>query len=417
MDIARPDLARKKRRRRLVVGVVVAVVIGGLTVAVSRLEPASPPVDGSTVWMDRVERGEMIRRVRGPGTLVPEKIRWISAANAGRVEGISVQPGTRVEPDTVLLELSNQELEQDALEAESAVRAAEAERANLEAELESQLLSQQAVAAGVTSELKQAELRLAADERLAREGLLSQLQLDLSRLRVEELTGREKLERSRVVRFREAADAQVAAQQARLDQLGALYRLRRRQVDSLKVEAGISGVLQEIAVEVGQRVSPGTTLARVADPTRLKAELRIPETQAKDVQVGLPAEIDTRNGVVGGEVIRVDPAVQEGTVTVDVALHGDLPKGARPELSVDGTITIERLPDVLHTGRPAYGQPGSTVSLFRITPDGEAAERVSVRLGRSSVNTVEIVEGLEEGDQVILSDTSRWDEHDRIRLE
>ena len=417
MDIGRPDLARKKRHRRLVIGIVVVLLIGVLTVAVDRLEPAAPPVDACTVWMGRVERGEMIRRVRGPGTLVPEEVRWVSAANAGRVEAIPVQPGTRVDPDTILLELSNQELEQEALEAESAVRAAEAEQANLEAELESQLLSQQAVAAGVTSDLKQAELRLAADERLAREGLLSQLELDLSRLRVEELTGREKLERRRVERFQEAAEAQVAAQQARLEQLLALYRLRRRQVESLSVRAGISGVLQEIAVEVGQRVSPGTTLARVADPTRLKAELRIPETQAKDVQVGLPAEIDTRNGVVDGEVIRVDPAVQEGTVTVDVALRGDLPKGARPELSVDGTITIERLPDVLHVGRPAYGQPGSTVSLFRVPADGETAERVSVRLGRSSVNTVEIVEGLEEGDRVILSDTSRWDELDRIRLE
>ena len=417
MDIQRPDLARKRRRRRLLWAVGAAVGIALLTLGVSRLEPAAPAVDRASVWIDEVERGGMVRQVRGPGSLVPEQIRWVSAPHEGRVEAIRLQPGSRVEPGTVLLELSNPELEQQVVEAETELRAAEADLADLAAELAAERLSQESVAAQVASDAKQARLRLEADDRLAREGLLSDLLLQLSRLQSEELAKRAELEAQRIERLASSTAAQLAARRVRLEQLRALHRLRRDQVAALDVQAGIAGVLQQVPVEVGQRVSPGTILARVADPRELKAELRIPETQAKDVQVGLTAEIDTRNGVVAGRVVRVDPAVENGTVTVDVALQGPLPRGARPDLSVDGTIEIERLEDVLYVGRPAYGQPESTVTLFKLAPGSDEAVRVPVRLGRSSVNTIEVEEGLVEGDRVILSDISQWDGFDRIRLE
>jgi HlyD family secretion protein len=417
MDIQRPDLARKRRRRRLLWAVGAGVGIALLTLGVSQLEPAAPAVDRASVWIDEVERGGMVRQVRGPGSLVPEQIRWVSAPHEGRVEAIRLQPGSRVEPGTVLLELSNPELEQQVVEAETELRAAEADLADLAAELEAERLSQESVAAQVASDAKQARLRLEADDRLAREGLLSDLLLQLSRLQSEELAKRAELEAQRIERLASSTAAQLAARRVRLEQLRALHRLRRDQVAALDVQAGIAGVLQQVPVEVGQRVSPGTILARVADPRELKAELRIPETQAKDVQVGLTAEIDTRNGVVAGRVVRVDPAVENGTVTVDVALQGPLPRGARPDLSVDGTIEIERLEDVLYVGRPAYGQPESTVTLFKLAPGSDEAVRVPVRLGRSSVNTIEVEEGLVEGDRVILSDISQWDGFDRIRLE
>jgi HlyD family secretion protein len=417
MDIARPDRTREKKIKRLIMGGAGAVVILLITLGLSRLKPAAPSVERSTVWVDTVKRGEMLRQVRGLGTLVPEDIRWIPALTEGRVERRVVEPGTAVKPDTVILEMSNPELELTALEAESRLRAAEAQYTELKVRLESQRLDQQAAAARVHADFKQAKLRADADQELAKEGLIADITLQVSKVTAEELGNRNGIEQKRLEIANEAVLAQLAVQEAAVEQQKALARLRRSQVQALRVRAGISGVLQLLPVEVGQRVTPGTNLARVAEPGRLKAVVRVAETQAKDVQIGQKAAIDTRNGVVQGHVIRVDPSSQNGTVGVDLAMDGPLPKGARPDLSVDGTIELERLDNVLFVGRPAQGQPESQVGLFRLDPDGTGeANRVKVRLGRASVNTVEIVEGLKEGDQVVLSDTSAFDAHDRIRL-
>lgn len=407
---------RKKRRNRILAGVVAAVVLIAVTVVLGQLEPAAPTVDEQEVWIDTVQRGEMLRRVRGPGTLVPEQIRWITTNVEGRVEEIELLPGIEVEADDVILRLSNPELQQQLEDAELALRAAEAQYENLKVQLESDLLSQRAEAARIRSEFEEARLQAEADEELYGENLIPEINLKRSRLRRDQLEQRNAIEDQRLDKAQETIQAQLAAQRAELQQRRALYQLRTEQVDSLDVTPGIAGVLQQVPVEVGQRVAPGDNLARVAKPDTLKAELRIPETQAKDLVIGQPAEIDTRNGVVEGRVTRIDPAVQEGTVTVDVALTGKLPKGARPDLSVDGTIEIERLSDVLYVGRPAYGQPESTIQLFKLVDEGERALRVPVTLGKSSVNTIEIVQGLNEGDRVILSDVSRWDGHDRLRL-
>jgi HlyD family secretion protein len=347
---------------------------------------------------------------------VPEEFLWIAAATDAQVQRVVIQPGALVTPDSVILELVSPEVTQAALEAESQLRAAEADYQNLEAQLASQALTQESQAAAVVADAEEARLRAEADTELAKAGLVSSLTQRLSTLRADQLKKRADLEARRVGRGEEGMRAQLAAQRARVQQLSTLWALRRNQAEGLHVRAGLAGVLQEVPVEAGQRVSPGTNLAKVAEPQKLKAELRIAETQAKDVTIGLPAEIDTRNGIVKGRVVRVDPAVREGTVKVDVALEGALPPGARPDLSVDGTIELERLADVLFVGRPAFGQPGSTVGLFRMEPDGKHAVRVSVKLGRASVNTVEIVEGLGEGDQVVLSDMSSWDAVDRVRL-
>jgi HlyD family secretion protein len=347
---------------------------------------------------------------------VPVEIRWIAARTNGRVERILTLPGVIVEADTVLIEMSNPELEQTALDAEYQLRAAEASLEDLKVRLESQLLNQRATAASVQAEYSQAKLQAEADQDLHNQGLIGDLTLKLSQVTADELVTRNELEQERLKIASDSVKAQLSAENARVEQVRALYTLRKNQVDALKVRAGIAGVLQQMPVEVGQEVTPGTTLAKVAQPEKLKAELRIAETQAKDIEIGQKASIDTRNGVIEGEVMRVDPAVLEGTVTVDVALLGELPKGARPDLSVDGTIEIERLENVLYVGRPAYGQANSTIGLFKLLEDGEMAVRVQVRLGKSSVNTIELVEGLVEGDQVILSDTSAWDAYDRIRL-
>jgi HlyD family secretion protein len=348
--------------------------------------------------------------------LVPVEIRWIAARTNGRVERVITLPGVVVEADTVLIEMSNPELEQSAVNAELELRAAEASYEDLRVRLESGLLNQRAVAASVQAEFNQATLQAEADQELHDQGLIGDLTLKLSQVRAEELATRHELEQQRLEIQSESVDAQLAAEKARVEQMRAQYRLRRDQVNALRVRAGIDGVLQQMPVEVGQEVTPGTILAKVAQPDKLKAELRIAETQAKDIEVGQVASIDTRNGIIEGEVMRVDPAVLEGTVTVDVELIGDLPKGARPDLSVDGTIEIERLENVLYVGRPAYGQAESTIGLFKMLEDGETCVRAQVRLGKSSVNTIEIIEGLVEGDQVILSDTSAWDAYDRIRL-
>jgi HlyD family secretion protein len=363
-----------------------------------------------------VERGEMLRQVRGTGTLVPEQVQWIPAETSGRVERRLVEPGAVVVRDTVILELSNPQVEQEALDAESRQRIAEAELANARAQLESQAMTLRAELARADSEAQQARLQAEANEELAKEGLVSTVELKLARARAASLTTRAEIEQERQGVFAGAAAAQVAARQAEVEQTRALADLRRRLRDSLRVKAGIAGVLQEVAVEIGQQVTPGSTLARVAEPSRLMARLRVPATQARDIVIGQRTAVDTRNGVVAGAVARIDPAVREGTVTIDVTLAGELPRGARPDLAVDGTVELERIPEAVYVGRPAFGQEQSTIGLFRLEPDGSHARRVQVKLGRSSVSTIEVVEGLAPGDEVILSETSRWDEFERIRL-
>jgi HlyD family secretion protein len=416
MDIARPSRARERRIRRIIYGAAGLVAISLITLGLSRLKPAAPSVERGTVWIDTVKRGPMLRQVRGLGTLVPEDIRWIPATTEGRVERIVLKPGTAVKPDSVIIELSNPQLELQALEAESQLRAAEAQYTELKVRLESQRLDQAAAAARVQAEYAQAKMRADTDSELAEQGLIAELTVKLSRVAAEELGNRNQIEQKRLDIAAEAVEAQLAVQRAQVEQARALARLRRSQVAALHVRPGMSGVLQLVPVEVGQQVAPGTNLARVAEPGHLKAVIRVAETQAKDVQLGQVASIDTRNGVVEGKVARIDPAAQNGTVTVDVSLEGELPKGARPDLSVDGTIELERLDDVVFVGRPAQGQSDSLIGLFKLEEDGVGASRVKVKLGRSSVNTIEIVEGLQPGDQVILSDTSAWDAFDRIRL-
>lgn len=416
MDIPREDQRPKRRRRRILLGLAGVVAVVMISVALSRLQPAAPAVEKSSVWIDTVKRGEMLRQVRGPGTLVPIEIRWIAAATSGRVERIPLLPGVEVHPDTVLVELSSPEVQQAFLEAQSNLREGEAEYRELVARLDNEILQQQSMLSAAVAKRDEAALQLEADERLAKDGLIPDITLKRSRMTAHQTQEAAEFERERLAKARDSDKAQLAAQKARVDQLNAMEELRREQVDALHVKAKIDGVLQALAVQVGQQVSPGTNLARVAQPDHLKAELRIPETQAKDVAIGQKASIDTRNGIIQGSVIRVDPSVQNGTVTVDVGLEGSLPKGARPDLSVDGTIQIERLKDVVYVGRPAYGQANSTISMFKLTADGDEAVRVPVKLGKSSVNTIEIVEGLAPGDRVILSDTSQWDRYDRIRL-
>ena len=387
-----------------------------ISLGLSRLKPAAPTVERATVWIDTVKRGPMIRQVRGLGTLVPEEIRWIPAASEGRVEQILVLPGTEVKADTVLLELSNPELEQTALEAELQLKAAEAGYTDLKVRLRSQLLDQQALVATAEARQKEAQLRAEADRELAKDGLTSMMNLKISEAQSEEMGIRLKIEKERLEISAESFEAQLAVKQAEVDQQRALYLLKREQLRALRVTPGLNGVLQQMEVQVGQRVTPGTMLAKVAQPDKLKAELRIAETQAKDIMLGQPAMIDTRNGVIEGKVTRIDPAVQNGTVTVDAALIGPLPKGARPDLSVDGTIELENLADVVFVGRPAYGQSDSVVGLFKLEGEGDSAVRTPVKLGRSSVNTIEILDGLQPGDRVILSDMSQWDSVDRVRL-
>jgi HlyD family secretion protein len=417
VDIARPDILEKKKGRRLVWGTTGAAALALLTIGVSRLKPAAPSVDRATVVIDTVKRGELVREVRGLGTLVPEDIRWIPAQTEARVERLVLLPGTKVTADSVVLELSNPELEAQARDAESQARAAEARYTELRVRLESQLLDQRAAAARVSAESRQARLRADADTELAKNGLIAGLTLKLSQSAADELEHRERIEQQRLAIAGQAIEAQLRVQQAEVEQRREQARLRRSQVEALHVRAGLDGVLQVVPVEVGQQVSPGTNLARVARPERLKAVIRVPETQARDVVPGQKAVVDTRYGLVEARVVRVDPAVQHGTVTVDIALVADLPRGARPDLTIDGTIELERLSNVLHVARPAFGQPQATVELFRVVKGTNDAQRVRVRLGQASVNRIEIVEGLDVGDEVVLSDTTAWDAVDRIRLD
>jgi HlyD family secretion protein len=415
MDVARPDLARKKKKRRLII--IGASLLGLLVIgiAISRLKPAAMSVDRSAVWVDTVKRGPMLRQVRGLGTLTPEDIRWIAASKEGRVEKIIIRPGAKVEPDSIILELSSPDLEQAALDAESQAKAAEAELTTLRATLQRELLNQESNTASVHSDYQQAKMEAETNDNLRKNGLIAELEYKTSIIKRDELENRDKIEQKRLEFARDSIEPQLAAKQATVNQLEASAKLKAQDVEALHVKAGMKGVLQQLPVEVGQRVVAGTNLARVADPTKLKAQIKIAETQAKDIQINQPASIDTRNGLVSGHVTRVDPAVEQGTVTVDVALDEALPKGARPDLSVDGTIELERLDNVLYVGRPAFAQDGATVGVFKLTASGEAI-RTPVHFGRSSVNTIEILSGLAEGDQVILSDTSAYDAHDRIQL-
>lgn len=417
MDIARPELARKRRIRRAIYAAVGLVAIGSVTYGLSRLKPAAPTVDGGTVWKEAVKRGPMLLDERGLGTLVPEDILWIPATTDGRVLRRYVLPGTVVKPETILYQLTNPELEQTALDAEWQLKANQEAYNSLKAQLDSQLLDQKAAAATVHSDYVQAKVTAEKDEELAKLGLGAELNAKISRAKADEMTVRNGIEQERLSVTAASIKAQLDAQQAKVEQARALYELKKTQLDSLRVRAGADGVVQEVEVEEGQRVTAGTILAKVVQPTHLKAQLKIPETQAKDVQIGQSASIDTRNGIIPGHVMRVDPAATAGTVTVDVKLDGPLPKGARPDLSVEGTIEIENLKDVIYVGRPAFGQPNTTISLFKLDEDGKAATRVQVKIGRVSVNAVEVLDGLKPGDRVILSDMSTWDAFNRIRLD
>jgi HlyD family secretion protein len=416
MDIARPSNARAKLIRRIILGGIAVLFIGGVSFGLTRLRPAAPSVDRATVWSDEVKRGPMLRDVRGLGTLVPEDIRWIPAQTDSRVERWVLRPGATVKPGSVIMELSDPTLQREALDAEFQLKGAEADLANLKVQVDSDLMNQKAIEAGVRSDYEQAKIQHEVDAKLVAEGLAADVTERLSRVKEQQLAIRVQLEGERTKVAVDSAKARLAAQQARIDEQNALFQLKKSQVDALHVRAGIDGVLQLVPVEVGQHVTPGTNLARVADPKKLKAEIKIAETQAKDVLIGQTASVDTRNGIVTGHVSRVDPSVQNGTVTVDVQFDGLLPDGARPDLSVDGTVELENLKNVLYVGRPVHGASQSTISLFKLTPDGSEAVRTNVKLGRSSVNTVEILDGLQIGERVILSDMSQWDNYDRIRL-
>jgi HlyD family secretion protein len=419
MDIARPDIKRQKRRRQIIGAVIGVVLLGIVTIGVSRLKPAAQEVERSTVWTDKVKRGPMLRQVRGLGSLIPsqEFTRQIPAETEATVVRIRMLPGSQVKADSILLEMSNPQVEQAALDARLQLKAAEAEYQSLRVKLQSDLMNQKAGAATVTADYSQAKLQSETDKALYDLGVISGLAYKASKGKADELTTRNNIEDERLAINQKAIESQMAEQQAKVDQMRALAELKQKQLDALKVRAGIDGVLVDLPLQVGQHVLPGAMLAKVVQPNHLIAELKIAETQARDIQIGQPSAVDTHNGVVAGTVMRVDPAVQNGTVTVDVQLTGELPKGARPDLSVDGTIDLERLENVLYVGRPAFGQENSTISLFKLDANGTGAVRVPVKVGRASVNSIQIIEGLHEGDTVILSDMSRSDNTDRIRLD
>ncbi len=415
MDIPRPSDARAKKIRRIVYGAMSVLILGSMTLGLSRLRPAPPSVDRATVWIDTVKRGEMIREVHGLGTLVPVDIRWIPAETSARVDRIVLQSGAIVKPDSIIVNLNDPQLQRDALDAEYAYKAAEADLANLKVQLASSLMAQKSAAADIESQYQQAKLQADADKELSDQGLIAALIAKKSGVAAEQLAIKRQLAQEQLQIAGDAAKAQIAAQQAHLDQQHTLTQLKKSQVDALHVRAGLNGVLSAVSVEAGQQVAQGTNLVRVADPSRLKATIQIPETQAKDVIAGQKASIDTHNGIVAGHVTRIDAAVVNGTVAVDVDFDGPQPPGARPDLSVDGTIQIEDLRNVVFVGRPVNGQEDATVGLFKLIDGGEAV-RVNVKLGRASVNTIEVTQGLNVGDRVILSDMSAWDNYDRIQL-
>jgi HlyD family secretion protein len=416
MDIQRPSNARAKKIRRITYGTVALLLLGGVTYGLSKLRPAAPSVDRATIWPDEVKRGPMVREVRGLGTLVPVDTRWVAAQTDAHVDRWVLRPPAVVKPSSIIMELSDPIVQKDAVDAEFQLRGAEADYANLKVQVDSDLMNQKANEASVRSDYEQARLQHDVDEKLYKEGIGSDHIRNLSRVKEEQLAIRVQLESERTKIAVDSAKARLAAQQAKVEEMRALHQLKKTQADALHVRAGIDGVLQLLPVEVGQHVTPGMNLARVADPKKLRAEIKIAETQAKDVMPGQKATIDTRNGIVNGHVSRVDPSVINGTVTVDVTIDDPLPPGARPDLSVDGTITLEHLKDVMYVGRPVHGQADSTIGIFKIIDDGSEAVRVNVKLGRSSVNTIEVLDGLKVGDKVILSDMSAWDNFDRVRL-
>ena len=416
-DIARdPAILKRKRLRQAGLALVGVIVVIAVSIALARMEPAAPNVERATVLEDTVKRGSIIRQVRGLGTLVPEDTRWLPSRTDGRVERILLRPGAQVGPSSVILELSNPQVEQEAINAQLALQSAEAALENLRVQLQNEFLTQQSQTAALDAEFQQARMQAEADEELAKEQLVSEITRKQSHLKAETLKKRLSLDQERLASAKQSIDARIRVQQAAVDQARAVTSLQESRMAALKVTPGFSGVLQQVPVEVGQRVGPGVNLARVADPGRLKAELKIAETQAKDIEIGQSAEIDTRNGVISGLVSRKDPAAANGTVTVDVSLTGELPRGAVPDLSVDGTIQLERLENILHVGRPSLGQENSTVGLFKVTSAAGDASRVQVSLGKSSVNAIEVKSGLNEGDRVVLSDMSAWDAFERVRL-
>ena len=421
MDIPRKSAAKKRLIRRIVVTVLGIAVIGVVSVLLGRLKPAAPPVERSTVWVDTVKRGPMLRDVRGLGTLVPEDSLLIPATTDGRVEKILIRPGTNVREDSVILILTNPTLQNDLLTAEYALKASEAQLQDLRVQLQSQALTQKALSAQASADYHTAQLKADRDTQLSKDGLVPAVDAKISAVLAAELKQKMEIEEERLKMTVDSTRAQIESKQVEVDRLRATYKLKLREVEDLKVKAGTEGILQALPtppgpVEQGQKVNAGTPLAKVVQPWKLKAELHIPETQAKDVTLNQSAQVDTRNGIVNGKVARIDPSVINGTITVDVRLTGDLPSGSRPDLSVDGTVELERLNDVVYVGRPVFGQQESTVTLFKLEADGKYASRVQVKLGRSSVNTIEIREGLKVGDQVILSDMSAYDGHDRIKL-
>lgn len=416
VDIKRdPSILKKKRMRQSALGVAGVIAIIMVTIGVSKLKPAAPEVERSTVWIDTVKRGPMTRAVRGAGRLVPEDIRWITATTSGRVERIVLRPGAQVAPGTVIAVLSNPQLQQQVAQARLAWQTAQANLANRRAELERGILTQQSELANLQQQLQQARSELEAEEGLAKEGLSQAIQLKQKRSNVVVLNNRVELAEKSLQMAIAGRDSQIAPQVAEVNNRAAEYQLRSTELGDLTIKSDMTGQLQLLPIEVGQSVGAGSNVARVSNPTRLKAELQIPETQTRDLAIGQPAEIDTRNGIVRGIVSRIDPAAQGGTVGVDVTLQGELPAGARPDLSVDGTIQLEHLPDVIQVGAPAAGSEHSTISLFKLDGNGEA-HRVQVKLGRRSVSLVEVVEGLQPGDQVILSDMSQYDSNDRVRI-
>lgn len=417
MDIKRPPKSKIKKRIKMAILMLVAVAaLGGITYTLAKLKPANYQVDRATTVIETVKRGEMVRDVRGNGTLVPEVTRWVPAPAQGRVEKILLQAGVEVDPSTVLVELSNPQMEQQATDADFQVKAAEADEENLKVRLESETMTQRAAIATINAQYSQAKLQLDADEVLAKQGLVADLVLKISRVSVQDLANRLKVEQERLAVSAKSTRAQLNAASSRLQQLRVLAQLRRQEVDNLKVRAGTGGVLQQVSVQVGQQVDPGFNIARVADPASLKAVLRVAETQISGVRVGQRVLVDTRNGVIEGKVARIDPAAREGTFEIDASLVGPLPPSARPDLSVDGTIELERLPDVLKVGRPAFGQAFQQIGMYVLTADGTEAERRTIKLGATSVSTVQIVEGVREGEQVIISDTSTFDSYPRIRI-
>ena len=413
MDIPREPPSKKKR---YIIGGAAIVVVVIITAALGRLEPAAPPVDRATLMIDTVRRGEMVRQVRGPGTLVPEQIFWVSAVTGGRVDQVYVRPPTAVKANTLILDMSNPDVQLEALSADQQLSAAQATLANLKTTLETQRLDQEGVVATAQSDYQTAKRQADVSTALLAKGLISPQDAANAKDKAVETDTKLRVETQRLDVMSKTIDDQINLQQTQIQRLRDISDFQHKRVESMKVRAGSDGVLQDMDLQPGQWVQPGTLLAKVAQPGKLKAVLRIPENQAADVQLNQPCSVDLRNGIVEGHVIRIDPSAQSGTVGVDVSLDGPLPAGARPDLSVDGTIEVERLKNVMYVARPAYGQPESTVGLFKLTPDGKEAARVNVKLGRASVTTIEVVQGLNVGDKVIVSDMSQWDSHDRVRL-